>query len=367
MHLGPATDYFDVNNISAVAILPDLSYAFVSAFNQFIQGDASHDPNFDPAHPAGSNIGIVKDPFGLAGSAQLVAATRPIPNSFMDNLVLAPDGKTLYAGYRGNSAVFAFDVQAMLAEVQDGMAFGDRLQRFPVDDMVNGNIPVDHFNPLIDIRADYRIVRDVRGFPALPYTFQNIDPALAPIGTGGGPQGLDAQPDGNIPFITETAGSGTADAPPPSPSTQLGQAIFIAHGKNKKPYEQLKAILDSFKLPYKVAIEEPNLGRPIGEKVREIMDSCNCAILIFTADEEFRDKEGNPVWRPSQNIVYELGAAGYLYGKRIVVMKEDCVVFPSDFRDIGYIEFQKDKLSEKSMDIIKELLGMGILKLSKME
>ncbi len=174
-------------------------------------------------------------------------------------------------------------------------------------------------------------------------------------------------PEEDQPGFTPPAGSGTTDAPPPPLSTQLGQAIFIAHGKNKKPYEQLKAILDSFKLPYKVAIEEPNLGRPIGEKVREIMDACNCAILIFTADEEFRDKDGNPVWRPSQNVVYELGAAGYLYGKRIVVMKEDCVVFPSDFRDIGYIEFQKDKLSEKSMDIIKELLGMGILKLSKME
>ena len=194
MHLGPSTDYFDVNNISAVAILPDLSYAFVSAWNQFIQDDPSHDPNYDPAHPAGSNIGIVKDPFGLAGGAQLVAATRPIPNAFMDNLVLSPDGKNLYAGYRGNGAVFVFDVPAMLAEVQAGMAFGDRLQRFPVDDLVNGQVPVDHFNPLIDIRADYRIMRDSSGFPAKPYTFTTIDPALAPIGTGGIPQGLDAQP-----------------------------------------------------------------------------------------------------------------------------------------------------------------------------
>ena len=50
---------------------------------------------------------------------------------------------------------------------------------------------------------------------------------------------------------------------------QLGQAIFLAHGKNKKPVEQLKKILEQFKIPYKVAVEEPNLGRPIGNKVRK--------------------------------------------------------------------------------------------------
>src|SRR5437870_8136992 len=66
----------------------------------------------------------------------------------------------------------------------------------------------------------------------------------------------------------------------------LGQAIFVAHGKNKKPLEQLKKILDQFKIPYRVAVEEANLGRPISGKVRDIMKSCNCAILIFSADEE---------------------------------------------------------------------------------
>lgn len=144
----------------------------------------------------------------------------------------------------------------------------------------------------------------------------------------------------------------------------LGQGIFIAHGKNKKPLEQLKKILNEFKIPYKVAIEEPSLGRPISSKVREIMKSCNCAILIFTADEEFRDKDGKVVWRPSENVVYELGATGYLYDNRIVIMKEDRVDFPTNFRDIGYISFEKDKLEAKTMDVLKELIGFGIVKMS---
>jgi len=94
------------------------------------------------------------------------------------------------------------------------------------------------------------------------------------------------------------------------------------------------------------------------------MGSCNCAIVIFTADEEFYDKDGNPVWRPSENVIYELGASGYLYDNRLVIMKEDKVSFPSDFQDIGYIPFETDQLGAKAMDIVKELIGFGILKIS---
>jgi predicted nucleotide-binding protein len=147
-------------------------------------------------------------------------------------------------------------------------------------------------------------------------------------------------------------------------SESTGQGIFVAHGKDKKPLEQLKKILEQFKIPYRVAIDEPNLGRPISSKVRETMRACNCAILIFTADEEFGDKEGNAVWRPSENVIHELGAAGYLYDNRIVIMKEDTVNFPSNFRDIGHISFAKDQLEAKAMEILKELIGFGIVKVS---
>jgi len=145
---------------------------------------------------------------------------------------------------------------------------------------------------------------------------------------------------------------------------QLGQGIFVGHGKNKKALEQLKKLLDQFKIPYKVAVEEPNLGRPIGEKVKEVMQSCNCAILVFTADEEFRTVAGETIWRSSENVVHELGASGYLYGKRIVIMKEDIVDFPSNFKDLGYISFAKDQLEAKALDVLKELIGFGIVKVS---
>ncbi len=57
------------------------------------------------------------------------------------------------------------------------------------------------------------------------------------------------------------------EATPPQPQARkLGQSIFLAHGKKKQTLEQLEKILRQFNIPFKVAIDEANLGRPIGTK-----------------------------------------------------------------------------------------------------
>jgi predicted nucleotide-binding protein len=139
--------------------------------------------------------------------------------------------------------------------------------------------------------------------------------------------------------------------------------IFVIHGRNKVPLDQLKKILtEPFNIPFKVAIDEPQVGRPISQKVAETMQNCTSAIVIFTADEEYTDAKGNKVFRPSDNAVYELGAASILYGKKIVILKEEGVTLPSDFSDLGHITFEKDRLDAKTSDLMKEFLGFGLLK-----
>lgn len=140
--------------------------------------------------------------------------------------------------------------------------------------------------------------------------------------------------------------------------------IFVAHGKNTKPLEQLKAILTQFKIPFQVAIDEPHAGRPISGKVAELMRQCTSGIFIFTADEETTDSQGNKLLRPSDNVVFELGAGTILYGNKIVVFREEGVSFGSDFTDYGRISFDKDKLDAKSFDLMKELISLGFLSVS---
>jgi predicted nucleotide-binding protein len=144
-------------------------------------------------------------------------------------------------------------------------------------------------------------------------------------------------------------------------TSQVPKQVFLAHGKNKKPLEQLKGILNQFKVPYQVAVEEPNKGKVIPAKVQDLMRQCSSGIFIFTGDEELVDSGGNKVVRPNDNVVFELGAGVALYGDKIVILREDGVTFGSDFDSYGRITFEKDKLDAKGLDIMKELIGMGFL------
>ena len=54
--------------------------------------------------------------------------------------------------------------------------------------------------------------------------------------------------------------------PPTGQHSQPHKPIFVAHGKNKAPLQQLQALLTSFQIPHKVVLDEANLGRPISQR-----------------------------------------------------------------------------------------------------
>ncbi|WP_019178632.1 TIR domain-containing protein [Methanomassiliicoccus luminyensis] len=149
-----------------------------------------------------------------------------------------------------------------------------------------------------------------------------------------------------------------------NPITTKPKQIFVAHGKNKKPLEQLKSILSQFKVPYKVAVDEPHNGRPISDKVAQLMKECSSGIFIFTADEETTGSQNIKVLRPSDNVVFELGAGIVLYSDKIVILREEGVSFGSDFTGYGYITFEKDKLDAKAFELMKELISLGFLQVT---
>jgi len=176
-----------------------------------------------------------------------------------------------------------------------------------------------------------------------------------------------AEMPGDDSLAAEPQGSGASALPsmPPAPVSGKPKKVFIAHGKNRTPLEQLKRALDQFKVIYAVAVDEPNKGRPISKKVASLMeDECSSGIFIFTADERFvreTDHGTDEVWRPSENVIYELGAASILYDNRIVIFKERGVSFPSDFSDLGHIEFEKDQLVAELGSLFSELVALDIL------
>jgi predicted nucleotide-binding protein len=109
---------------------------------------------------------------------------------------------------------------------------------------------------------------------------------------------------------------------------------------------------------------EANLGRPIPQKVKDTIEECGSAILIFTRDEKLFDEKGNEVWRPSENVVHELGATSFSYGDRIVIFKEKGLHFPTNFQSTGYIEFESGDLTARTADLLKELIEFGLVKVT---
>lgn len=158
---------------------------------------------------------------------------------------------------------------------------------------------------------------------------------------------------------------GALTPPPAEPQrSKRPNKLFIGHGRNKKPLEQLTKTLRELGIPHVVAEDEPNSGRPISQKVRDTMDQCGAAILIFSADVEYFDKDGVSVWRPSENVDHELGAAAVMYDDRVILFKEESISLASNFSGIGYIPFEKDKLDAKTNELLRELIGLKILKVS---
>lgn len=197
-------------------------------------------------------------------------------------------------------------------------------------------------------------------------TYIVIDAGTAPPSRAPAP--MDTQ------LVAQVGVDQTHDIPDPSAAIEPAPAatpnerpppiqIFIAHGRSVKPLEQLKRILNEWQVPFLVAVDEPHAGRPISDKVADLMRSCSAGIFIFTADDEFTDQNGESVFRPSQNVIYELGAASLLFGRKIVVFKERGVSFPSDFSDLGWIQFDHDALDARAMDLLRELIELKALRL----
>lgn len=167
------------------------------------------------------------------------------------------------------------------------------------------------------------------------------------------------------PAVIDDAGEQSDEEPISPPTPRQGpKPIFVGHGKNTGPLEKLEKILAGFQIPYKVAVAEPNLGRPIPAKVRDIMLECGSAILIFTKDQRFTNEAGDEVWRPSENVGHELGACSFAYEDRIVIFKEQGLDLPTNFSSIGYIEFEENGIAAKTAELLQELIGFGLVKIT---
>jgi predicted nucleotide-binding protein len=220
------------------------------------------------------------------------------------------------------------------------------------------SLPKDYVDDFVRVfnrnASDYGLIDDIKGVKYL--RLNKLSSAL--VQAPNKPAGAEETDASSEAEIVETP------ALLPPTEVQKPKLIFVAHGKNKKPLEQLRTILSQFKVPFEVAVDEPHKGEAISEKVIQLMKKCTSGIFIFTGDEETVDSDGNKVLRPNDNVVFELGAGIMAYGNNIVIFREEGVEFGSDFTSYGHITFEKNKLDAKGLDLMKELVSQGFLQVT---
>jgi predicted nucleotide-binding protein len=160
--------------------------------------------------------------------------------------------------------------------------------------------------------------------------------------------------------------------------------IFIVHGSDHKPVNELKTMLKEFGLDPLVLHEQASGGLTLAEKLEKYAGKVGFAFVILTPDdvggqkEEIRKKLGadlpflqRPIAifgpqvidnilksfepRARQNVIFEMGYFwGTLERKRVCFLLKGDVKKPSDIDGIAYVQF-KESVNEVKTMIEKEL------------
>ena len=159
----------------------------------------------------------------------------------------------------------------------------------------------------------------------------------------------------------------------PKKSFALKKEIFIAHGKDLNPLNELRTMLVDFGLTPVVLSEQPSGGKTVIEKLEAYSD-VGFVFVILTPDDLGGFVEMGSKWsrpqrlrkflktaypRPRQNVILEFGFfVGKLGRDRIACLLKKPVEQPSDMQGIVYLSF-KDSLDEIGAEILKELKAAG--------
>ena len=155
-------------------------------------------------------------------------------------------------------------------------------------------------------------------------------------------------------FLRSIYDSDTSENKPISANSQ---AVFIVHGHDDSLIDEVKNCIADLGLNPIVLREQPDKGKTIIEKLEDWLGNCKCAVILYTPCDIGRAVSVNiDEHRARQNVVYEHGLfQGYLGRKRIIVLRKDDTMLPSDISGVVYTSVNnadwQDKLKEEIISI----------------
>jgi predicted nucleotide-binding protein len=136
-------------------------------------------------------------------------------------------------------------------------------------------------------------------------------------------------------------------------------SVFIVHGHDNEIKESVARFIEKIGLKAVILHEQPNQGRHLLQKLKDCSNDVGYAIILLTPDDlgkSSNDTDYRP--RSRQNVILELGYfIGILEDKRVCVVYRPSVEIPSDYKGIGYIEY--DEKGAWRMAIFRELKSLG--------
>jgi predicted nucleotide-binding protein len=123
--------------------------------------------------------------------------------------------------------------------------------------------------------------------------------------------------------------------------SDLGSGVFIVHGHSRREHEVAR-VVEKLGAEAIILAEQPNHGlSTLIEKLEREADRAGFAVVLFTGDDEGRELDSSeaPMRRARENVVAELGYFTAKLGrKRVIVLYEPGVEWPSDFTGVIYTE-----------------------------
>jgi predicted nucleotide-binding protein len=149
------------------------------------------------------------------------------------------------------------------------------------------------------------------------------------------------------------------DAVIAEPARKQGNKIFIGHGRSPLWRELKDFIQDRLHLEWEEFNREPPAGQSTVDRLKEMLDSSNFALLVMTAEDEYADQSKHA----RENVIHEIGLfQGRLeFEKAIVLLEEGCTEF-SNIRGLNQIHFPKDMIKASFEEVRRVLERRGILR-----
>ncbi|MCP3411517.1 TIR domain-containing protein [Bradyrhizobium sp. CCGB01] len=139
-------------------------------------------------------------------------------------------------------------------------------------------------------------------------------------------------------------------------ATELSNRIFVVHGRDGEHRETVARFLGLLGLEAVILHEQPNKGRALITKFREVAADIGFAIVLMTPDDVGGIRDGEQHLRARQNVIFELGFfIGALGPDRVAALVSQEVEKPSDFEGVVYIPLD----GEWRLPLCRELRAAG--------